>query len=158
MISAQNIHIAKDETSQKLSSKLSTIELKEIEKEVEKKAEELSLSYISLEKFPVSQEAIKIIAREKSEALQVLCFLYTGEEMRLASLNPSNPQVTNLANELAKKYHTHVKTYLVSQNSFDLAFAIYKKIPTIIQIEGVSISEDDLNKVISLIINFKAEM
>ncbi|MBT6691652.1 type II/IV secretion system protein [Candidatus Parcubacteria bacterium] len=155
MISAQNIHIAKDETSQKLSSKLSTIELKEIEKEVEKKAEELSLSYISLEKFPVSQEAIKIIAREKSEALQVLCFLYTGEEMRLASLNPSNPQVTNLANELAKKYHTHVKTYLVSQNSFDLAFAIYKKIPTIIQIEGVSISEDDLNKFDEKLANFK---
>ena len=155
MVGTQNIKVSGDETSQKLSSKLSDIELKEKEKETEKRAEEGNLSYISLEKFPVSQDAVKLIPQDQAEALQVVCFLYTGEEMRLASLNPGNPQVTKLADELSKKHHTHVKTYLVSQNSFDLAFAIYEKIPVIIRMEGVSISADDLGKFNEQMANFE---
>jgi type II secretory ATPase GspE/PulE/Tfp pilus assembly ATPase PilB-like protein len=154
MVGTQNIKISKDETSSKLSSKLSDIELKEKEKETERIAEEQSLSYISLEKFPVSQDAIKILPREQAEALQLVCFLYSGEEMRLASLNPGNPQVTKLAAELGKKYHTHVKTYLVSQDSFDTAFAVYDKIPVIVRIEGVSITAEDLSKFNEQMANF----
>lgn len=141
-----NVNISKDETSAKLASKLSAIQLKDKEKEVEQQAEKLGLSYINLEKFPVSQDAIKIITKEQAESLQTICFLYTGEEMRLGSLNPNNPQVVNLAKELAEKYHARIKTYLFSQNSFEVSFKIYEKIPTIITFEGVNINEEDLKK------------
>jgi len=138
--------VQEDNKNQKLSDKLSEIELKEKEKRVQIQADSLGISYINLEKFPISQDALKIIEPEQAEALQTVCFLYTGEEMRLGSLNPSNPQVTNLAKELAQKYHTRIKIYLLSENSFNVAFAIYKKIPKIIQVEGVAISADDIAK------------
>ena len=135
-----------DETAQKLSNKLTSLQLKEKEKEVENKAKQLNLPYINLDKFPISQEALKIILQSRAENLQTICFLYTGEEIRLGSLNPSNPQVINLAKELTEKYHSHVKIYLISEHSFEQAFLVYDKIPTIIQIEGVNITEEDLNK------------
>jgi len=146
MADTQNINIGRGNASEKLASKLSAIQLKEKEQEVEAQANKLGLSYINLDKFPVSQDAIKIIPREQAESLQTVCFLYTGDEMRLGSLNPSNPQVTNLAKELGEKHHARIKIYLISQNSFDLSFKIYDKIPTIIQFEGVNITEDDIQK------------
>jgi len=140
------VDLSGDDTSQKLSNKLSEIELKEKEKRVQAEADSLGISYINLDKFPISQEAIKIIEPEQAEALQTICFLYTGEEMRFASLNPNNPQVVNLAKELAQKYHVRIKIYLLSEASFEKAFSIYEKIPKIIQVEGVSISSEDIDK------------
>ncbi len=137
---------ADNDKDRKLSSKLSELELKEKEKRVQAQADAMGLPYINLEKFPISQEAIKIISRNQAESLQTICFLYTGDEMRLASLNPINPQLANLIKELADTYHVNVKVYLVSEHSFDAALNVYDKIPKIIQIEGVTITEDDLKK------------
>lgn len=140
------VDTSNDNKSQKLSNKLSEIELKEKEKIAQVQADTIGVSYINLGKFPISQEALKIIEPEQAEALQTICFLYTGEEMRLGSLNPNNPQVVNLSKELSQKYHVRIKTYLLSEASFNTAFAIYKKIPKIIHIEGIAISAEDINK------------
>jgi len=142
----KGIIISEDETSQKLSSKLSALEIKEKEKQVEAEAKQQGLAYINLDKFPISQEAIKVISQEQAESLQTVCFLYTGEEMRLGSLNPTNPQVSNLIKELNEKYHVNIKTYLISENSLDKTSEIYAKIPTITQMAGVNITANDLNK------------
>lgn len=132
--------------SQKLSTKLSELEIKEKEKQIQEQAEAQGLNYINLEKFPISQDALKLISREQAEALQTICFLYTGEEIRLGSLNPTNPQVANLAKELADIHHANIKVYLFSEYSFAAANKVYDKIPTIIQTEGVNITEEDLKK------------
>lgn len=146
--------VAQDERSQKLNAKLKQLELVEKEKRTKEQAQEMGIGYINLDKFPVSQEALKIIPKEQAEALQTICFLYTGPEMRLASLNPSNPQISNLVKELSQQYHSRVEVYLISENSFETAFDVYEKIPTIIQMEGVNISEEDLNKFDSKLNNF----
>lgn len=140
------VDLSHDDKQQKLKDKLSQIELKEKEKRVQIQADEIGVPYINLEKFPISQEALKIISPEQAEGLQTICFLYTGDEMRLGSLNPNNPQVVNLAKELAQKYHSHTKIYLLSEYSFEIAVAIYKKIPHIIQMEGINISQEDIEK------------
>jgi type IV pilus assembly protein PilB len=145
-----------EQTTANLKQKLGAIQLKEKEKEVEEKAQQLGVAYINLDKFPVSQEALKLIPQTMAENLQTVCFLYTGEEIRLASLNPQNPQVSNLSKELADVHHANVKIYLISENSFEYAFKIYAKIPTIIQIEGVNISEENLNKFNEQLTNFDA--
>ena len=142
----QNLHIAHGDSGQKLSSKLDELELKEKEEQTKEQAESQNSNYINLDKFPIAQDAIKLIPEDQAEALQTFCFLYTGDEMRLASLNPTNPQVTTLAKELAAKYHANIKIYLISENSFNIGFSIYEKIPQIIQMEGVNISGDDLKR------------
>ena len=50
-----------------------------------------------------------------------------------------------LKKELEDKYHAHLKIYLTSQASLNIALAIYDKIPIIEQIEGVNISAENLN-------------
>lgn len=145
-MSDNNLNLSSKNTAQKLSSKLSEIEYKEREKLVEKDAEAMGLSYINLYKFPIAHDALKLISRNQAEALQTVCFLYTGNELRVGSLNPTNPQVVSLARELGDKHHANVEVYLISERSFDSAFTIYDKIPTIIQMQGVQMSEDDLKK------------
>lgn len=142
----KNLKITHGDSGQKLSSKLDELELREKEELVKNQAEAENIGYINLDKFPIAQDALKLMTEDQAESLQTFCFLYTGDEMRLASLNPTNPQVTTLAKELASKYHANVKIYLVSENSFNLGFAIYKKIPQIIQMDGVNISGDDLKR------------
>lgn len=145
-----------DEVAQKLNSKLTDIATKEKENEVEKKATALGLSYINLDKFPISQEALKLISEEQAEALQTICFLFTGEEIRLASINPNNPQVSNLAKELGDIHHARVKVYMISENSFEIASKIYAKIPTIIHLEGINITEEALSKFDEKLTNFES--
>ncbi|MCB9803146.1 type II/IV secretion system protein [Candidatus Nomurabacteria bacterium] len=141
-----NIDIGDEETKAKLDQKLSSLTQKSKEEEIKQKAALGGWSYINLDGFPISQEALKIISHENAEALQMICFLYTGEEMRLASVDPENPQIANLVKELAEKYHSRVKTYLISPASFEKAIKLYDKIPNIEQFEGFSIAEEDLKK------------
>lgn len=140
------VDLSGDDKSQKLQSKLTELELQEKERRIQAQADDIGVPYINLKKFPISQEAIKVINQEQAEALQTVCFLYTGEEMRLGSLNPNNPQVVNLSKELSDKYHVRIKIYLLSEASFKAAFGVYEKIPEIIQVEGVAISAEDVEK------------
>jgi type II secretory ATPase GspE/PulE/Tfp pilus assembly ATPase PilB-like protein len=142
----QNLNISDDATKQKLAKKISSLEEEHKEEGVKQNAAQTDMPYINLGGFPISQEAIKILPRESAEALQTVCFIYTGDEMRLASTNPDNPQLSTMVSELADKYHARVKLYLVSQQSLEKALLIYDKIPNIEQVDGVQITESDLEK------------
>lgn len=155
MSDKSKLTISSDPKKLKLASKLSELEIKEKERQTEEEAEEKGLPYINLHKFPISQQAIKIIPRDQAESLQTVCILYSGEELRLASLNPRNPQVSKLAKELGDKYHANIKVYLTSKYSFEQSLEIYKTIPIITQMEGVSLTEEDLNKFDEKLQDFK---
>lgn len=128
-----------------LDKKLSDLETQHKEEEVKQQAANTGWPYINLKSFPISQDAIKVIKPEQAKALQTVCFLYANEELRIASTNPENPQLGQLKKELEDKYHAHLKIYLTSQDSLNIALAIYDKIPVIEQIEGVNISAENLN-------------
>ncbi len=139
-----------------LDKKLSGLEEQHKEDEVKQQATTTGWPYINLKSFPISQEAIKVIKPEQAKALQMVCFLYANEEIRLASTNPENPQLGQLKKELEDKYHAHLKIYLTSQASLNIALAIYDKIPTIEQIEGVNISAENLNSFNENLVDLKA--
>ena len=139
--------VATEEKSKELSDKMEEIGLKSLEQVAEAKAVQLSLPYINLKGFPISTEAIGLISQERSEGLKVICFFYSGSELRLGSQNPQNPQIKNLATELAAKYKSNVEIYLISEASFNLAYGLYDKIPKIKEaVKGVEITEADINK------------
>src|SRR3989344_8300003 len=139
--------VATEEKSKELSDKMEEIGLKSLEQVAEAKAVQLSLPYINLKGFPISTEAIGLISQERSEGLKVVCFFYSGSELRLGSQNPQNPQIKNLATELAAKYKSNVEIYLISEASFNLAYGLYDKIPKIKEaVKGVEITEADINK------------
>ncbi|MFA6304520.1 MAG: GspE/PulE family protein [Patescibacteria group bacterium] len=145
--SPATLSVASVETTEKLEDKMAEMEIKNLEQVAEAKANGLGIAYIDLKGFPISPEAIALIPQDQAEALSVICFFYSGTELRLGSLNPLNPQIKIVAQELSEKYHSHMEVYLISQNSFDLAVKIYDKLPKIRKnIKGVEISEADLQK------------
>ncbi len=129
-----------------LDKKLDDLEEQRKEEEVKNQAANTGWPYINLKGFPISQEAIKVIKPEQAKALQTVCFLYSNEELRLASTNPDNPQLGQIKKELEDKYHAHLKIYLTSQASLNIALEIYDKIPVIEHIEGVHISAENLEE------------
>jgi len=131
----------------KLTIKQKQLRIKELERLTKQKAESSGLNYIDLVGFPISPEALVLIDEAETEALNTLCFFYNGESIRLASLNPDNPEVQNKAKQLKEKYFAETKIYLVTENSFNYGLEMYKKIPKIREIiRGINITEDDLNK------------
>lgn len=139
--------ISSKETETKLENKMEEIHLKNLEQIAEAKAKANDWPYINLKGFPISPEAIALIPQERAEALKVVCFLYTGSQIRLGSLNPDNPQVKATALELSKAHHSRTDIYFISQKSFEIALALFERLPRVRKIQsGLEIKEADIKK------------
>lgn len=147
---------ASEETQEKFEEKMTEIALKEKEKIAEKKAAELGFPYINLKGFPISPETLTSVPKELAEKLKIICFLNTGTEIRIGAINPTDEQVKEILLSLEDKFHSHGEIYLISENSFNLAFKLFAALPTIKKVvSGVEISEADLQKFSAEIKNFK---
>lgn len=135
-----------DSVQGKFVSKQAEIKLKEIEKQTEKKAIALSLSYINLAGFPISPEAIALIPEDRAIELEMICFLYDGKNVRIGCLSPST-EIAKETERINEEYFTDAKLYLISKNSFQHGLEIYDTIPKIIKYDsGVEINEESLEK------------
>ncbi|MDP2587059.1 MAG: GspE/PulE family protein [Candidatus Komeilibacteria bacterium] len=149
------LSVASAKTEEELDDKMREIELKNLEDLAQAKAGQMGLAYINLKGFPVSPEAIALITQDQAVSLRSVCFFYSGSEIRIGSLNPLNPQIKAVAQELAKMHHANLEIYLISQNSLDLALKIYDKLPKIRKnVKGVEITEDDLKKYEDVLTSF----
>lgn len=139
----------------KLTSKLQEIKLKEKEKEVSRQADALGLGYINLVGFPVSAEALSIIAQTEAENKKIICFLNNGTELRFGVVEYSE-ELKNIVDELGEKYHANPAIYLISQNSFEKTMKLYDTLPKITHmVGGVEIKEADIKKFEDQITTFK---
>lgn len=141
----------------KFLNKQKEIKNKEIEKQVQAKAQSLGLSYINLFGFPISPEALVLIPEEEAKKNKIICFFYDGENIRLGTTNSENPNVKNIEENINKKLFTKSNLYLISPNSLDHALELYKTIPKIKKnIKGVEIGEKDLEKFEKDIVSYKS--
>ncbi len=131
----------------KFEEKMTKIVLKEKEIESQKLAATLGLPSINLKGFPISPEALVLVPEEQARALKVICFLFTGPELRLGAINPEDPAVKELLFALGERHKTNPKVYLLSEESFNQGLKLYAALPKIIPIlKGVQISETELEK------------
>jgi len=145
--STGGLQITDNDTADKLQKKFQDIHDENFEEIAESRAASLGAPYVNLDGFPIATDAIAVIPEEQAEALKIVCFLYTGSEIRFGAINPANPQVLALINSLKEKLHAESEIYLISEKSFEIAFKIYEKIPKIREIiRGVKITADDINK------------
>jgi len=153
--SSGGLKITDTDTADKLQKKIKDIEEGNLEGIAEARAGSLGAPYIDLEGFPISNEAIAIIPQEQAEALKIICFLYTGSELRFGAQNPGNPQIQALTKSLSEKLHAEQKLYLISEKSFEIAYKIYDKIPKIKEIiRGVKIETADLDRLSEQVTSF----
>ncbi len=138
----------KEDTSSKLQSKLDDITLQEKEIATEQHSQQLGVPYINLKGFPITQGAIALITKDTASKTKTICFLFTGKELRIGSVNPNDPETQNVIKNLKEENPlVHTEVYLISEHSFVLGFDFYKTIPVLKdRVEGIQIKEDELIK------------
>ncbi|MFA5945970.1 MAG: GspE/PulE family protein [Patescibacteria group bacterium] len=141
------ITLSDEDTSAKLTAKMSSIKKQEKEVETVKSAASLGVKSIDLKGFPISPEALALVPEARSKELQSVVFLFNGPELRLGTMRPDDPKVKELMFELEERNKTHAAMYLISEESFNQALKLYASLPTIHAIiKGVQITEDELAK------------
>ncbi|MFH1173036.1 MAG: GspE/PulE family protein [bacterium] len=146
ILKSKTPQVASDETETKLADKMAEIKLKDKEKEAEFTAQESGLPYIDLRGFPISPETLTTLSKEEAEKLKTICFFNNGQEIRLATLEPTE-EIKGLLKTLSDKLHAHGDLYLISINSFQHALKLYDALPKRKKVVmGVEITEADLQK------------
>ncbi len=130
----------------KFSKKQDEIKAKEIERMTERVATSQSLSYINLNSFPISPEALSLVDEVNAKALKVVCFYYDGKNIRLGTTG-NNADIDALKQDLSERYFANTSVFLVSDSSLTFALSLYEKLPKLIIYGGlVEISEEKLNQ------------
>lgn len=132
---------------EKFDEKMHDVRLKEKEMEAQEQAKTLGVSYVNLKGFPISPEALRQVPQERAETLRTICFLFTGPEIRLASLNPTDQAVKDLLFELQERHKANGGVYKISDESFRVALKAYDTLPKIKEIvKGVKVTDDELER------------
>ncbi len=144
---SQKIVFASAETTEKFTEKMGTISLQQKEDETQKFAGASGFEYIDLKGFPINADALVLVPEEQAKTLQAVAFLFTGPELRLGAVDPTNKAITELAYELGERHKTHVGVYTISAQSLEQAIKLYAALPKITHVvKGVQITESELDK------------
>lgn len=139
-----------------LSKKLTDIQFSEDERKIQNKAVALGVPYIDLTEFPISAEALQMIPEETCIQERVICFLFTGEELRLATTDPENTNLTEIKNTLAENFRARVEIYMISERNLKNALDQYSKLPRYEKkTRDVKLAAEDLDKFKDIGGNFK---
>jgi len=147
MPDSPHIAVADADTESALQDKMRSIALDERERQTRTKAAALRLGYINLVGFPISPEAIACIPREQSEEIGVVCFLKTGNQIRLGIIDEHHPNLPALMESMAAKYRSHLALYLISPHSLQIASQQYDRLPRVIpQNDELNIASQDIER------------
>jgi type IV pilus assembly protein PilB len=134
-------------TVEKFEEKMQDVRLKEKETLAETQAKEQGLPYVNLKGFPISPEALRLIEQKRAQAAKVVCFLFTGPEIRVASTHPDKQAVQDLLHELQERHKANGGVYKISEESLRVALKAYDTLPKIKKIvKGVKVTDEELEQ------------
>ncbi|MDP3985181.1 MAG: GspE/PulE family protein [bacterium] len=145
-----------DSTQEKLSAKVYELELAAKEREVQTRAAAVGLPYINLKGFPISPEALTLVPEEQAKELRVVSFLYSGAEIRVGAVDPTEKAVKELVFQIEERTHARGDLYMISEESLRQAHKLYATLPKIKPIvKGVEISEEEIARYEKEITDFR---
>lgn len=155
--SGASVAPAQSGTHEKFAEKMVSIKKKELETEAMRLAGDLGAPYINLDRFPVSQEALRQVPREVATALGAVCFFATPDEVRVGALDPTAPQVQQLLYDIQERNHVQGGLYLISETGLQRVLEMYNTLPVIKAItKDVQISSQDLEAVQADVNDFRS--
>lgn len=135
-----------DSAQVKFTKKMDEIKIKELEDQTAQRAISLGLQYVDLTAFPISAEALKVIPEQLAREKKIICFYYTPEEIRLASVEPV-AEGDDFVYQLGERHHATVVLYLITEHSLEKVFKLYGNLPIVKPIsKDINITDEDLNK------------
>lgn len=142
-----SIHVADADTERVLQEKMASLALDERERQTRARAAALNMGYINLVGFPIGPEAISSIPEAEAKALQAVCFLRTGNQIRIGVIDEQQDGVVAVAKRLAEQYRAQTEIYLISPHSYALAMQQYRRLPrNIPQADELQIATADIEK------------
>lgn len=133
------------------------IKIKEMERQTRTLADLHGVPYVNLFGFPISPEALVLIPEQKAIELQAICFFYNGDQVRIAAINPSDPELLSILDVLNIELHTIGKIYKVSPHSMEYALKLYASLPKVRKfVSGVEVKEEDLERFKSDISDYRS--
>jgi len=148
--------ITSADSQAKFSAKMHDLDLQAKERETAKRGAFLGVSYINLKGFPISPDALVLLSFEQAKELKMAVFLQTGDEVRIAAVDPSRPDVKEAAYQVGERARANVGMYIISEESYAHALKLYDTLPKIRKIvKGVEITEADLKKYQDQMTSFK---
>lgn len=113
------------QSERRLQPTLKKMERREEEALSMQRAERAGLPYINLMGFPVDTDALGLIPEEKSKEAKVVAFWQQGRDVRLGAIDPTSSAVKAIETELVDKYGYHIRRFLISPHSLDIAMNLY---------------------------------
>ena len=103
------------------------VALKEREVETQRFAQEIGIAHINLEKFPISQVALRQLTQERAKETATICFFATRDEVRVGSIDPTTDEAKEILAEIKKQGFKLVlitNGTLVKEKNIDYIFFI----------------------------------
>jgi len=154
---ASTVASESDTTGDKFQKKMAQLSLKDKEIETARAAAAFGIPHIDLEKFPVSQQALRLLTADQAKELGAVAFFANNEQFRVGALDPTSSGVQEFKTTTEEKIGATGRIYMISQRSFDKVLELYKTLPTIVAItKDVSIKAEELDKVKEAITDFSS--
>lgn len=152
-----SLHIASSETEEKFQKKMGQVKAQEKEVETMRYAAAVGIPHIDLEKFPVSQAALRQMTKEEAMSLRAVCFFATQDEVRVGALDPESKDVKDLLFRLEERNHAHGALYAISLKSYERMLRLYDTLPVIKPVtKDIEIHMEDLERVQADVNDFRS--
>lgn len=115
-------------SAHRMEPTLKKIERVEEERFALNRAERLGLPYMNLLGFPINTDALSVLPEERARSARVVAFWKQGKDLRLGAVDPTSRAVRDLENEMVDREGFHIRRFLISPRSLDLALGMYVKV------------------------------
>jgi type II secretory ATPase GspE/PulE/Tfp pilus assembly ATPase PilB-like protein len=109
-------------------------------------AKEVNLPYLDLNIFPIDQENVKLVPKEKAKDLKLSVIYKKGKKVKVAIANPEDMAARSFLETLQSENGYDLEVYVVSLSSLERAWEGYDKIKLIDKFDylRMGLSGDDL--------------
>jgi len=115
------------ERQKELSAKLNIIASEQQERLAQQRAQRAGLPYISLVLFPIDPDVLERLPKTQAEEAATVLFYKQGDDVRLGSVNPANPKVATIVEQIKNTLGREPEVYVVSERSLASALGRYRR-------------------------------